>query len=133
MDFSIKFDTIKPGWSIEYTEGSKVITYFFLFLSLKTIFVLANSADPDVMLHPVVFHVGLHCLPKYVYVYPDYIVLIYMKFVPLKLSNIGSQYQSAKSYFCQSQSQGKVIKCKVRLCQPFYCFLAKSLTKLALI
>ena len=112
MDFSIKVDTIKPGWSIEYTEGSKVITYFFLFLSLKTIFVLANSADPDVMLHPVVFHVGLHCLPKYVYRYPDYKGLLYMKFVPLKLSDMCSQYQSAKSYFCQSQSLGKVTICK---------------------
>ena len=37
----------------------------FLFLSLKIGFVLANSIDPNEMLHDVAFHLGLHCLPKY--------------------------------------------------------------------
>ena len=37
------------------------------FLSLKVDFVLANSADPDEMLHYVAFHLGLHCLPKYMF------------------------------------------------------------------
>ena len=59
MDFSIKFHTIKLGWSIVYIEGSKVV-----FLSLKIYFVLANSADPDEMLHYAAFHLGLHCLPN---------------------------------------------------------------------
>ena len=36
-----------------------------VFLSLKIDFVLANSADPDEMLHNVAFHQGLRCLPKY--------------------------------------------------------------------
>ena len=58
--------TIKTGWSIVYIEGSKVIIspkilYFFL----RICFVLANSADPDKMPHNVVFHLGLHCLSKY--------------------------------------------------------------------
>ena len=35
-----------------------------LFLSLKIIFVLTNSADPDEMLHYAAFHLGLHCLSK---------------------------------------------------------------------
>ena len=26
---------------------------------------LCNSADPDEMQHSAVFHLGLHCLPKY--------------------------------------------------------------------
>ena len=26
---------------------------------------LANSADPDEMQHYAAFHLGLHCLPKY--------------------------------------------------------------------
>ena len=67
MEFSIKLDTVKLGWSIVYTEGSQVIisNFFFLFLSLKMDFVLANSAEPDKMQHYVAFHLGLHCLPKY--------------------------------------------------------------------
>ena len=36
-----------------------------IFLSLKMDFVLANSADTDKMMHYAVFHLGLHCLPKY--------------------------------------------------------------------
>ena len=34
-------------------------------LSLKSHFVLANSADPDEIPHSVAFHLGLHCFPKY--------------------------------------------------------------------
>ena len=60
MGFPIKLHTIKLGWSIVYIEGSKVV-----FVSLKIYFVLANSADPDEMPHYAVFHLGLHCLPKY--------------------------------------------------------------------
>ena len=32
---------------------------------LKIVFVLANSVDPDEMLHYLAFHLGFHCLPKY--------------------------------------------------------------------
>ena len=38
-----------------------------VFLSLKTNFVLANSADPDEMPHGAAFHLGLHGLPKYLF------------------------------------------------------------------
>ena len=66
MEFPIKFDTVKSGWSIVYTEGSQVIIEKKnVFLSLKIDFVLANSADPDEMPHNTAFHLGLHCLPKY--------------------------------------------------------------------
>ena len=36
-----------------------------IFFSLKIYFILANSADPDEMPHNVAFHLGHHCLPKY--------------------------------------------------------------------
>ena len=66
MEFSIKFDTVKSGWSIVYIEGSQVIiSKNVVFLSLKIDCSKANSADPDEMSHYVAFHLGLHCLPKY--------------------------------------------------------------------
>ena len=34
-------------------------------LSLKIVFILADSADPDEMQHDAAFHLGLHCFPKY--------------------------------------------------------------------
>ena len=37
-------------------------------LSLKIVFILANSADPDEMLHYVASHLGLHGLPKYLFI-----------------------------------------------------------------
>ena len=68
MEFPIKFDTVKSGWSIIYIEGSQVIILKnFVFLFLKTHFVLANSAGPNEMLHDAAFHQGLHCLPKYMF------------------------------------------------------------------
>ena len=36
-----------------------------LFFSLKIVFVLANSANPDEMPHNAAFHLGLHCSRKY--------------------------------------------------------------------
>ena len=66
MEFSIKFDTVKSGWSSVYIEGSQVIiSTKIVFLSLKIDFVLANSVNPDEMLHIAAFHQGLHCLSKY--------------------------------------------------------------------
>ena len=38
---------------------------FNIFLSQKIGFIFANSADPDEMLHYAAFHLGHHCLPKY--------------------------------------------------------------------
>ena len=37
------------------------------FLSLKIVFVLTDSENPDEMLHYAAFHQGLHCLPKYAF------------------------------------------------------------------
>ena len=57
MDFPITFDTFKSGWAIVYIEGSQHnFPNNSIFLSLKIVFVLANSADPDEMPHYVAFH-----------------------------------------------------------------------------
>ena len=57
---------ITSGWSIEYIEGSQVIiSEIFCIFSLKIDFALANSIDPDEMPHNAAFHLGLHCLHKY--------------------------------------------------------------------
>ena len=63
IEFSIKLNTIKSGWS--NIEGLQIIISKNISLSLKINFVLANGADPDEMPHCVAFHLGLHCLPKY--------------------------------------------------------------------
>ena len=47
MDSSFWFDTINLGWSIVYVEGQQVTSQIkIVFLSLKILFVLANSIDP---------------------------------------------------------------------------------------
>ena len=42
----------------------KGCTFVFI-LSIKIVLFLANSADPDEMLPYATFHLGLHCMPKY--------------------------------------------------------------------
>ena len=41
-------------------------------LSMKIVFILANSADPDEIQHYAAFHLDLHCLPKYMYSFRDF-------------------------------------------------------------
>ena len=66
MEFSIKLDTFKSGWSIVYIESSRVVILNeIVFLSLKIYFVLTNRADTDKMQRSAAFHLGLHCSPKY--------------------------------------------------------------------
>ena len=43
-----------------------------VFMSLKIVLNLANSADPDEMSPYVAFHLGFHCLPKYLYTIMQY-------------------------------------------------------------
>ena len=44
------FDTVKSGWFIVYIEGSQfIIPNTIVFLTLKIVFVLPNSAHPDEM------------------------------------------------------------------------------------
>ena len=42
------------------------------FLSMKIVFVLANSTDPDEMWHNAQFHLGQHCLSKYAFMSLSY-------------------------------------------------------------
>ena len=52
--------------AILHFKGSKILQN--VFLSLKSVFIfLADSADPDEMPHNVAFHLGLHCLPEYLF------------------------------------------------------------------
>ena len=38
-----------------------------VYMSLKIVFFVANSADPDEMLPYATFHLGINCLPKYLF------------------------------------------------------------------
>ena len=48
MDSTFWFDAINLGWFIVYTEGSQVN---IALLSLKIVFVIVHSVDPDEMPH----------------------------------------------------------------------------------
>ena len=53
------------GLSIVYFKGSlENFRKHYIFLSVKIVLILTNSADPDKMHHQAAFHFGLHCLPK---------------------------------------------------------------------
>ena len=61
MEFSIKFDILKSGWSIVYIEGSQVIISNRYCISFpEGRFWFSKQCR-----HNVAFHLGLHCLPKY--------------------------------------------------------------------
>ena len=61
MDFPIHINATRMGLSIIYLKGIS------LFLSLKIALTTAKSVDPDEMLPYTAFHLGLHCLPKYMF------------------------------------------------------------------
>ena len=70
MDYAIHIDTIRIELSILYFKG--LLGKFSIKLCIicpEGCFILANSADPDEMAPFVAFHLGLHCLPKYMYTY----------------------------------------------------------------
>ena len=53
---------IKPGMG---RRRYRIISKKIVFLFLKIFLVLASSVDPDKMLHYAAFHLGLHCLLKF--------------------------------------------------------------------
>ena len=68
MDFPINIDTISMGQPIVYFKGSQVDFSKLSCISLSEDFIiLAKSADPDEMQYGAAFHLGLHCLPKYLF------------------------------------------------------------------
>ena len=65
MSRLIYVDTISIDLSILYLMGcTSKFLFNGVFLSLKMVFILANSADPDEMPLYAAFHLGLHCLSK---------------------------------------------------------------------
>ena len=60
--FPIHIDTTSMGLPILYFKGPQVEVSYDVFLSLKVVLILANSADPDEMQHYAAFLLGLHCL-----------------------------------------------------------------------
>ena len=59
-------DTIGKGLSVFFLRGHRLkFQNFDEYMSLKIVLILANNADPDEMPPYVAFHLGLHCLPKY--------------------------------------------------------------------
>ena len=71
MYYPIYIDSINMDLSIFfYFMGPPVkVCKFKLFLSVKIALILANCSDPDEMLFYVAFHLSLHCLPKYMYLF----------------------------------------------------------------
>ena len=61
---SFWFDTVNLGWSIVFWGSQVIISNKITFPSLKIVFILTNSVDPDEMLHYAAFHLGLHPLSK---------------------------------------------------------------------
>ena len=65
MDFSIQIKMMRMGLSIVYFSGHRLsFPKYDIVLSLRIVFTLTNSVDPDEMLHYAAFHLGLHCLSK---------------------------------------------------------------------
>ena len=67
MDYSLHIYTICMEKSILYFKGLPA-RHSIKFLSLKIVFILENSAGPYEMPPSAVFHLGLHCLLKYLFI-----------------------------------------------------------------
>ena len=63
MSFTKHVVTISMGLPIVYFEGYNLLNYS-IFLPLKIVLILANSADPDEKQHSAAFQMCLNCLPK---------------------------------------------------------------------
>ena len=63
MDFPTHIDTISIRLPILYFKGSQIEFSKFL----KVVLILVKSADPDEMQLYAAFHLGLRCLPTYLF------------------------------------------------------------------
>ena len=75
-------------WYVYLRENRLKFLNHDVFLSLKVVLILSNSADPDKMQHNAVFHLGRYCLPKYMFrnfglTLKHYIIRIHAKFMCL--------------------------------------------------
>ena len=68
-DFPLHTDTISRDCPLCISLGhtSKFLN-FNIFLSPKTVSILVYNEDLDEMPHYAAFHLGLHCLPKYLFI-----------------------------------------------------------------
>ena len=65
---SMWVETIKVNDYLYISRGVRLeFPNHAAFLSLKIVFILANSAYPNKMPHYAAFHLGLHCLPKHLF------------------------------------------------------------------
>ena len=67
MSFPIHIGTISMGLPIVCFKETQVNLSYDVFLSLKIVFILAISADPDEMQPYAAFHLGFHFLPNYLF------------------------------------------------------------------
>ena len=68
MDFPKHINTKSMVYGSPFCDLRGHISKFLNFdvtMSMKIVFILGNSVDPDEMLPYAAFHQGLHCLPKY--------------------------------------------------------------------
>ena len=59
------YNRVRMLHCIYWGDTGYVFKKYIVFLSLKTNFVLANSANLNEMAYYAAFHLGFHCLPKY--------------------------------------------------------------------
>ena len=63
MDLSIQIKAIRMEWSVCVLWGHRsVFPNYGVFLSLRIVFTLTNTVDPDEMQHFAAFHLVLHFL-----------------------------------------------------------------------
>ena len=69
MNSSIWFHTMRLGQFIVHIKGAQVRLSVNqqVLQSMRTVFILANSADLNEMPLLVTFHPGLHCLQQYLF------------------------------------------------------------------
>ena len=71
MDYPIHIDTILniKVWDCPFCNLKGCWSQFLynVFLSLKIVLILANSADPAEILPYAAFYLGLHCLQTYLF------------------------------------------------------------------
>ena len=67
MDSSFWFDTINLGKSFVHIKGCQVIILKKYCILLSEDMFYLYSVDPDEMQHYAAFHLGLHCLQKYLF------------------------------------------------------------------
>ena len=73
-DAPIYIATISMGLPIWYFKGSHIEVFkLWCFSPQKVVLIVANGADPDEMQHYAAFHLCLHCLSDYPFVFRGHV------------------------------------------------------------